>query len=359
MFQGNELEIIKFVNDDNSQLEFLKNHLREFYTHEILNWQYPFNNYSSGLYFIKNKEAYLASQGMLLIYLSVLGKQILTAKSESTFLLREYRGIGIFEKLYEYTINASEKDGVEIIWGFTALSNVWRKILKFDVYDGIIHETVLQTSLIKDLSNIFLTQTASSKFKLTLKALIASIKEIRLKKRNKLFSIIELDIENTAIQEKIIEIYQIWQNNHPDNIIITPTKEFFYWRLIKNPKLNYKVVGIYNKEKMVGIGILNVNDPKAYLVDFIVINNNLLSFCLAELLIYIKQNYSSSHLIYWANSLNTYTNSIHTLFKSYGAFKYTNNSMNFVVKLSKKSNLQNIDITKFCLNGLWTEGFKI
>jgi hypothetical protein len=359
MYQKNELEIIKFANSDNAQFIFLKNHLREFYTQEVLNWQYPNDNNSTGLYFVKDKEGYIASQGMLPIYLTVLGKPLLTAKSETTFILPSYRGTGIFEKLYEHTISASEKDGVEMIWGFTALSIVWKKMLKFDVFDGVIHETILQTSLSKDLLNIFNSQSSTGKFKMTLKALVAAFNKIELRKRNKSYQAKELDIKNPEVQENVIEIYQTWQRNHPDNISIALTKEFLNWRLINNPKITYKFVGIYNSEELVGVGIVNINGSKAYLTDFIVSNDNLLSFCLTELLRYVKNNYSSSSLVYWGSSLNKYTNSIHTFFKSKGAFEYPNNFMNFVVKFSKNNNLGNIEIAKYCLNGLWTEGFNI
>ena len=360
MHERNQFEIVKLVKNDHKQLEFLKQNLRNFYTNEIVIWEYGLDDFSTGLFFTKDLEKYIATQGMIPIYMNLQGKLILTAKSETSFLLPQYRGKGLFEDLYFHSIKVSEDDGAELIWGFTALTKVWRNKLKFEVYEGIIHETELQTSIIKEFNTTILSGLPPvKKVKKIFKAILAGVKSIRLQKINKEYSSKELDFKNISHQEEIIETYKTWQNNHADYLNIAATKDFLKWRISHNPKMNYKFIGIYKNENIIGLGILNDTAPKAYLVDFVVKDESQLEFCFNELMHFIKQTFYTTHIVYWANSLNKYNKAIHSLFKSYGAFCYKNNSMNFVVKRTKRASIDHIDLTKYCINGLWTEGFSI
>jgi hypothetical protein len=360
MHQGNQLKFIKFDKGDLSQMDFLQKNVRDFYSTDIATWQYHNGDYSTGLFFTQNNDRYIASQGMIPIYLSIKGKKTLTAKSESSFLLPEFRGKGIFEDLYFHTIETSKKDGIKLIWGFTALSNVWRNKLKFDVDDGIIHESELQIRFLKSISSTWRSnQSYITKAKLSLKAILALTKGRRIPKATNEYTAELLDIKNGSHLEAILELYKKWEINYPTFISIHLNHEYLTWRISNNPMINYKIIGIHKNQQLVGLGIVNDTSNKAYLVDFIVPKKEYLPHCFNELLRFSKRFHSISHLIYWASYKNEYTHQIHALCESFGAFRYVNNSMNFVIKNTEETATNTIDFAEFCINGLWTEGFRI
>lgn len=47
------------------------------------------------------------------------GEEILTAKSEDTLVDPDYRGLGIFDKMYQLLLEKCKQLGVKYIWGFT------------------------------------------------------------------------------------------------------------------------------------------------------------------------------------------------------------------------------------------------
>ena len=297
---------------------------------------------------------------MIPIFLNVQGKRILTAKSESSFLLSEFRGKGIFEDLYFHTIQISEQDGIQIIWGFTALSNVWRNKLKFDVYDGLIHESELQIRFFNSVSATWKSnQSFFNKVKLSLKAFISLTKNKKLPKANKEYTANFLDIKEDINLKLIIELYDDWVVNHPHITSIHIDKEYLNWRITNNPIVKYKIIGVFKNQKLVSFGIINDSTNKAYLLDFIVPKKEDLNHSFIEILRCLKQCDSVSHLIFWASHKNDYSKAIHSLFQSNGAFHYANNNMNFVIKKTEKCTIANIQLEDLYINGLWTEGFKI
>lgn len=360
MHQGNQLKLVKFDKDNQSQLEFLKKNVRDFYSRDIVIWQYENGNFSTGLYFAQKDDCCISSQGMIPIYLCVKGKRTLTAKSESSFLLPDFRGKGIFEELYFYTIETSEQDGVEIIWGFTALSNVWRKKLKFDVYEGLIHESELQIRFFKSLLSVWSSnQPVVRKMRLSLKTIIALSKGKKLTKTNKDYTADIIDIKDDTKLKLILKLYEEWSAKYPNLIHIHVDEEYFNWRIANNPVVNYKVIGVFKNQKLVGIGIVNDTSNKAYLLDFIVPEKEHLNQCLVKIIKHLKESGSVTHLIYWASHKNDYTSTIHSIFQSQGAYCYINNNMNFVIKKTNKCTMENIDLEDLYINGLWTEGFRI
>jgi hypothetical protein len=360
MSQRTELNQVKFDKENLSHLEFLTKNVREFYSKDIAVWQYENGIYATGLFFAREKDACIASQGMIPVFLNIKGTKTITAKSESSFLLPEFRGRGIFEDLYFHTIKISEQDDIQIVWGFTALSSVWRKKLKFDVIDGLIHETELQIDFLKSFSAAWKSeQSFINKIKLSLKAFISLTKSKKLPKANKEFSTIVLNIKEDRAIMAMIELYDEWASNHPHFTSIALDKEYLNWRITNNPIIKYKLIGVYKNQKLIGIGIVNDAVDKAYLLDFIVPKKEHLKDGFIEILRHLKQHNSISHLVYWASHTNSYAQSIHSLFQAFGANCYVNNNMNFVIKKTEKCTMPNIEISDIYINGLWTEGFKI
>lgn len=346
---------------ESNQINFLRKNLRPFYDAKILNWQYSgLGNLNSSLYLLKDKDQYIASQGMIPIHLISQNSSRLTAKSETSFLLPKFRGKGLFEDLYSYTIDKAVEDRVELIWGFTALSKVWREKLKFDVHDGLITETELQLSFWITIRSILNKKLSiGSTFKQSIKSVINLLKITRLPVTNANNEVNEIDITNLENIALVLTVYEKWKTDHPSYISIDLTGKYFQWRLDKNPKLKYKVIGLYHKNELYGFGIINITASYAYLVEFIVSDRAKLKDGLHSFLNYWKGLKTSSHINYWASNQNEYSCEIINILSILGAKKMVNNTMNFVYKNTKYNSFKTDDISQFYINGLWTEGFTI
>jgi hypothetical protein len=99
MHEGNKLEFVQFDKDDSLQIEFMREYLRSLYTRNIVIWQYEKKEFFNGLYFIKQKNNYIASQGMIPLNLCVRGKITASAKSETSFYYLNF-GIKAYFKIY-------------------------------------------------------------------------------------------------------------------------------------------------------------------------------------------------------------------------------------------------------------------
>lgn len=95
----------------------------------------------------------IGTQSAIPIYFSGAdGKKILTAKSEDTLLDPEYRGKGLFDKMYGLLIEECKKAGICSIWGFTYAKKPFLKIgfqIPFDSESGVyvIHPLAAYTYL--------------------------------------------------------------------------------------------------------------------------------------------------------------------------------------------------------------------
>jgi hypothetical protein len=359
MDNGNEIEYKKLVQNDKNQYDYLTSNVRKNYSDEILNWQYLNLNYHSGLFFAYHGNTIISSQGMIPIYLLFQEKILLSAKSESSFLIPDYRGKGHFENLYFYTIEKSKKDNIDCFWGFTIVSKVWKNKLKFNVFDGIIYESILQISSTKSLKIIVNSnESISRKIGKTTRVLFDFFRsKNRIKKSNNL--LVKLtDLKNESEKKNLCEVYQKWKTNYPEFVCLNFDLDFLNWRIASNPMNNYRIISLFSDKEIIGYGIINDKNELAYLLDFIVSNPIYINEGLSSLLHYLKQNSKSSHVVFWATRLNNYSSQIHELMLGFGAKLYQNNSMNFVYK-NDLEEIEKTGIHNFYLNALWTEGFKI
>jgi GNAT superfamily N-acetyltransferase len=71
----------------------------------------------------------VGTQCAIPVYLkSVGGQLILSAKSEDTLVDPDYRGMQLFEKMYDFLFDSCKKKGILYIWGFTPALKPFLKI---------------------------------------------------------------------------------------------------------------------------------------------------------------------------------------------------------------------------------------
>lgn len=352
---------VRFVPNNIEQASFVQKYVRDFYSIEIAKWQYGFSSQNIGLFFLELNGSLIASQGMIPIKLSFKNHKILSAKSETSFLLPEHRGQGHFEQLYFYTVDLAAKDNIQFIWGFTALSKVWRKKLSFDVFDGLIYESTLQVDFIRDLK--FIAQSTSSvinKLKSFSKSVVFYLKRKKrtFKATESKIKVLFLDTNHDRTIKELTSLYREWEEENESCVKINMDADFLKWRVMNNLKVKYKIVGFFEDQQLIGAGIINVSSEKYYLVDFITLNKVDIETCFSILLDFLKEQENFSHLVYWGSNLNKHTRNVHQMFKRRGAQSVQSNLMNFVLKKTR-GGYDNVNASDFYINGLWTEGFTI
>jgi hypothetical protein len=347
--------------DNQDQIAFLAEEVRDFYSQEIYKWQYfRFDWANSTLYFVQDGNRYIASQGMIPIHLSS-GKHLgFTVKSESSFLLPEFRGSSTFVDLYNYTIRQATLDGAQLVWGFTALSKVWRKKLGFYVYDDIITESELQLSVRKSIQQAIINHRKfSERLKRITKELIVSIKTRRISRSLNSRNVRELDLEDEQDYREMSMLFKDWKKTNNNFICIELSKEYLTWRISNNPKLQYKLYGLFRGGQMYGFAIINTTSSYAYLMELIVQSGTQIAEALDDIIVYLKQTGEYCHLTYWASRKNPYCRQVHAALQANGARETVNSSMNFVLKATEHNRFDTSSIDNYYINGLWTEGFSI
>jgi hypothetical protein len=349
---GIEIKKLNTRKITDRELFFLKN-VRDFYTSSILDWQYSFNNENSGLFLGYESESVFASQGMIPISLAIGEKNVLTAKSESSFLSEKQRGKGYFEKIYDTAIQASRNDKIKSIWGFTQLTSVWRKKLLFQTYDNLIVDTTIQLNYIQDLKRIRQQQNINSKIKVLLSASLNKIKSLKRQKTDFMIDIEKLDFSNL---NEVIDLYSQWRKKHKNYVSLCLNSHYLKWRIANNPVCNYVIYSVKYRNTSIGFAIVNQTSPIYYLVEFICLEKEESS--ILALLKTLKNN-GGARLVYFSNSMNKYNNTITDILIKIGGKTRVNSSMHFVLKHIEPSALDTISINDYYINALWTEGFNM
>jgi len=351
-----EFNKLDIENISISEMSFLKR-VRPFYTSDIIKWQYSYNNNNSGLFLGYDKDIVFAAQGMIPITLSLKDKFLLSAKSESSLLDENYRGKGLFEEIYDKAISASEADEIKTFWGFTKVTVVWGKKLKFETYENIMTETHIQLGLFNELKSIQFNKSFNIYVSQLGKALAKKLNRI-IKKKSKSTDIVvdTADLNNEHDVSDIIKIFEKWKNKYPDYISINLSQTYLEWRLMNNPVCAYSFFKIKCKNELVGFAIVNVTTPRFQLVEYIMLNNELDGLIgLMEIL----NKKGGVTLNYFSNKLNSYNNLVSNSIRKLGGRTNVNNVMHFVLRHLEKNELSEVNIQNYYINSLWTEGFRM
>lgn len=186
------------------------------------------------------------------------GTIILTAKSEDTLVHPDYRGLNIFEKMYELLFEECKKNGIKYIWGFTSAKKPFLKlgfVIPFDHSQSLMVVDIF--SSYKYLSKLNSKNNALSLFKIFILCIVSKISSLKKyfisgKYTTKNFSSSTYD--KTFIQNNS-------QHIKPDlnkGFAIKQDLPFLTWRIVNNP-YHEKICNVYfsSESKIVANIIFN------------------------------------------------------------------------------------------------------
>ena len=327
-------------------LKYIKLTSRPYFTENHLAWQY--RNQGSFLYSINVNENLEGTQGMIHHSLVNGTKLLNTLKSETTYVSSLMRGTGAFEILYNSCVkNAIDKNN-KFIWGFTALSNVWKKKLDFHVDESIIYEATLTIRPIFD-------------FKFNLKSILRFCNSFRLSflfRKNLRFLKKNENTHYTVTSNLSDNLPELANKLFKENnsIRIQFSKEFCKWRLEDNPELKYELITFFNpSHEPIAYAIINTKNVDLRISDFYIIDVDFMD-AIFNIIFQLAISKKVKMISFFGNINHPKNRHVFDVFSAMGGKIELNKNMFFVLKDLENSTVT-FDASKWLINGLWTEGF--
>ncbi len=355
-----KVEVTFFEN--NSDLDkivfFLNNALPFNYSESTFLWEYGHERSIFG--YIKDEhDTVIGTQGMIPIKLYAGANQIITAKSETSYLAPFAKGKGLFKKLYLNVLKETTNQEISMVWGFTALGELWKK-LGFEVKENCLFTYSLSISPKK---NYYLSKNTKDNRTISVLRYFKAIRDskflnFRLNKstsKNK-FLAKELQFRSELINENDIEIYfKKLRSQNTKLIHIDLSKAYLNYRIKTNPFLKYTAVYLYNsRQEMLGFYIFSVKEKIANMVEFNGVSTEIKEVLLAHIVKEVKKLHVV-RLNFFGNKTNYLVKDSFDLLGQYGATSF-DSEMSIVVRNNEGTN---VDFENWYINGLWTEGINL
>lgn len=321
-------------------------------------WDWEFGKNKGAVFTVaKDGDVIAGTQSMLSEDICKDGKRIKAAKSETSYLSGDYRGKKIFEQLYELAIQETVKNGTEVIWGFTPAVKAWKKNLGFYVYEESMSNTVLYTyscdmqNAIAKSSNALYGFAKYFKFRGQYNSFLGRCKQflntsIKLDASSKLKSTDDLD-----------QLYQQINNATKGLIHLCMDERFVNWRVNNNPVLQYKQLYFYSGSELAGYVMYTISKDHLSIADATYnLDENILKYMLSYLVSHHKEAFT---IEYWGNRASVINDVIFDTLEKLGGSTQLDKGRNFVCQLynDKLARPGFEDMSKWYINGLWTEGF--
>lgn len=346
---------------------FLNDVLPFEYNAEIYRWEYS-HSQKIFCYIEHTNNKVVGVQGMIPIELRFQSEQLLSAKSETSYLDKSTQGKGLFKKLYNTVIEETKGKEIALIWGFTVLGGLWEK-LGFTVKNEclITYSLDMKVNYHSYVQSLPKTNLVKKRISYT-KYLYKSYKKSQAFKLNT--KQVEKQYGNLIIENKLIrpeDMDELYRSIQDDKMInIQMNQEFINNRISQNPFVNYSSCYIYDEnKKLLGYYFLAKNkDSKhgetVFISDVTGINYGIKSLLINLAIKGAKADSSVNKINLFGNSLNPEIKESQEILESYGATK-KDSGMYIVylpLKIGEDKLSDSYDFSNWYINGLWTEGVK-
>jgi len=345
---------------DERQIEEFLTFIRLFRSEQrnIRNWTWQFRDYDatkSVLAICRDEGKIIASQTFMPYRINIGCTTYLCAKSESTFLLADYRGQGVMKDLYEYAVESGRSKGYQFVWGFTEAANAFVNY-GFSVFPlpslylraGLnILPTI--TSLLSSSKPLWHRLLAAGK---SLKDWIAGIRSLKLPAApdDRGYSIRQGALEVGDIQHLIEHAW-----TREKNIISVDMDErYLQWRVREHPFLKYDEYGVYYRDRLVAYAVSTNHAGRVSISDLHSTNGKATTLLLLRIL---RDNY------FMTGRFAIYLNPQFVLGQETLAIlreiAFSRHSQTNLVVRCLNPDLEKMlhDTSRWNITGLWTEGY--
>ncbi len=273
---GDELQINAFYN-----AEYHKNRKE----HE---WKWEFKQNPQGdsiLVVAEHKGKIIGTQALLPVSFYYEGKEINSAKSEATLLAEEYRGKGLFNKLYNKVFELALSRNISLIWGFTSAEKPFKKC-GFTI-PGNINELLLVLNPWQAYRHLksktyLLNPRRIFTYELCLSLIIRvfvfyNFIKVRLIRLFPLYQTSSSEIEILPLTKTNKQLNVFWNEfkKNAQFFTINRTSKYLEWRIFNNPYIKHCFLVAMKNEKIYGYIILSQDNSGkvGYINDFCVLGN--------------------------------------------------------------------------------------
>jgi hypothetical protein len=256
---------------------------------DLLEWEWEFlNNPLGRSIFVTAVEAdaIIGTQAIILANLTLKGQKVLSGKSEETLVDHQFRGMGIFKKMYELIFDEAHHAGVKILWGFTGAVKPFRNV-GFDIKDPL-RSFWLVLSIGTSFKHICIKQDFlkrkrySQIIKLFLGLVIIrlhyliknSMQKIILRNNRHLNKYKTRNLNQ--FDHDTDKCFLTFIKDYPDIITLWRTHDYMNWRTIRNPHGEHTIIGLYFENKLVGNMVFGMDliNKVLNIVDVIVLKDH-------------------------------------------------------------------------------------
>lgn len=244
---------------------------------DVWEWEYFKRTGYETFYVVAEKDGrIIGSQALIPVIMIGSKRVILSAKSESTLVCKQYRGQGIFEKMYSKLFEIAEQRGIKVIWGFTGATKAFLQ-LGFTVPISL-HLGHIPLDVDRNFK-YFIGKLKVYYSRLSRFASLPLIIYLLLKRFRLLLCLIYYDMkyrscakyvcELSKTDEEFDKLLSIINENNQKNGAITIYRDIDYinWRIINNPRIDYKIL-TYLKNMTKGYIIFYIREGVLVVTDY-------------------------------------------------------------------------------------------
>jgi hypothetical protein len=333
-------------------------------------WEWEFNTFRDDtvLTILKDQGKTVGTQFMLPVRLNFRDQEILSGKCENSYFHNDYKGKGLFEKLFKTATDDAVGKSMKLLWAFTPATKVYEKKLGFTVFPDSMYTF---SSFFGRPGIAYLDSFAASKPKRWLKyvyylgksAVVGLKRQSFRAQTNYSKSLKKYAIHNSLTgSDDLIQFYARLRSRNKDLIHINLNPSYMDWRITQNINLSYVTRYFYLNGELAGYYLMAVNRFSANLTDLSFLDPETAGLLIGHLLGEI----SARKLVefnYFGNIENEINRHIFGLLQKLGGQLKKAASMPFVFRLDPAMACDP-DNSFFALpknwylNGLWTEGFQ-
>jgi hypothetical protein len=342
-------EIVELNSSQNRDvIAFLDNALDRQVNEE--NWDWEFNTQAKTIFKIIKHETdgIIATQSMMPVFFLDKGVELLTYKSESSFIQKGFRGQHIFEDLYSNCVESAFENGARYVWGFTPATNAWKRNFGFNVEQNVISNVSIpigrsrydwDKNLFKNiLKNMFYTP-------------IILINRIKI---NNQIAKCTMKIKSfSGVQFEGLNILNYEFLKEKNYIGIDLNEDYIQWRLNSNPFVNYETLNFYRDEFLVGSIIYSRNSGNVNITNVLFKSEDDINPGIHLFFDFLRK-VNVVNCSYWGNKNNETNKLIFRAFATKLRVRWSSDISRTLVNKSKDG--LEIDSRVWYINALWTEG---
>jgi len=357
------LELSSARDEDAPELVAFHNRMFEAHrTPDFWYWKYRDHVPGKSVYVVARSDGnVVGTQGMIPIRLRLAERVELTGKSENSLVDTEFRGRGLWNRMYREALAQCRDRGMTAVWGFTPVESARRGLarLGFAVHDVLVQAVAIlnpgpmlkviwssQESTLGRLGATFATPGAWCWSRFSRRGPKDDIKCGRG------------PFPAGVTANEIAGLYEQIGRDSPDLVHLDMNEEYLRWRVLEHPRFFHELWHARRDGKLVAVALVNGSHSlRPAILDLAFVEQR----GAAGLLAWMIDEYSArgaGAITLWANRTNPYGKMLLAAARRLGFFCRPARS-SFVVKDIADSGKPRTDPGRWLLSALWFEGYAV